>query len=174
MNFLEKYRWPIIAALIILIVVGAGIFSYMQTVLPSAAEITITPPSPEIYIYVEGEVVNPGMYLLKDGDRIADAIDAAGGFTGEADQNALNLAALLRDGDQIHILKVGDFPQKISINRAEAWLLEVLPGIGEVSAQRIVEYRNANGPFQRIEDLMNVEGLGQSKVDKLKDMITVR
>lgn len=173
MNFLEKHRWPIIVALVLLIIIGAGVFSYIQTVLPSAAEITILPPSPEIYVYVEGEVVNPGVYLLKAGDRIADAIDAAGGFTEEAGQSAINLATLLRDRDQIHVFQVGDFPQKISINRAEMWLLEVLPGIGEILAQRIVEYRDANGPFQRIEDLMNVEGLGQSKFDKLKDLITV-
>jgi competence protein ComEA len=150
------------------------VFLYRQTSSPSSAEIIIFPPSPEISVYVEGEVANPGAYMLLTGDHVADAVEAAGGFTVVADQGSANLAATLRDGEQIHIYKLGDIPQKININTAEAWLLESLPGIGETLAQRIIDYRIVNGYFQRIEDLENVRDIGTSVFDKVKDKIAVR
>jgi competence protein ComEA len=173
MSWLEKYRTPIIGLLIALILVGGAVFFYRQTSLPHSTEITISPPSPEISVYVEGEVVNPGVYMLEQGALISDAIDAAGGFTPDADRSAVNLAATLRDGDQVHIYKLGDMPQKIDINTAEVWLLESLPGIGETLAQRIVDYRIANGYFQSIDDLTEVDGIGAAVFEKLKDKITV-
>jgi competence protein ComEA len=174
MSWLEKYRTPIIGLLIALILVGGAVFLYRQTSLPHAEEIVISSPSPEISVYVEGEVVNPGVYMLEHGAVISDAIQAAGGFTPDADRSAVNLAATLRDGDQVHIYKLGDMPQKIDINTAEVWLLESLPGIGETLAQRIVEYRIANGYFQGIDDLKQVDGIGASVFEKIKDKIAVR
>ena len=174
MNRLERYRTPVIALLVVIIVVGGAVFLYRQTSLPNSTEIVISPSSPEISVYVEGEVANPGVYTLKDSDRIEDAIEAAGGFTPDADQSALNLAASLRDGDQIHVYKVGDVPQKVNLNTAETLLLEALPGIGEVLAQRIIDYRSENGPFQQIDDLTKVEGIGPVTFENLKDKITVR
>lgn len=119
-------------------------------------------------------MANPGVYKLQQGDLLADAVEAAGGFTLEADSGAINLAAPLRDGEQVHVYRVGEIPQKININTAEAWLLQALPGIGETLAQRVVDYRTANGPFFSIEGLKNVEGIGSSVFEKLKDKITVR
>jgi competence protein ComEA len=174
MSWLERYRAFVIVLLIALILAGGAVFLYRQTSSPSSAEIIIFPPSPEICVYVEGEVVNPGAYTLLTGDHVADAVEAAGGFTVDADQGSANLAATLRDGEQIHIYKTGDVPQKININTAEAWLLESLPGIGETLAQRIVDYRIANGYFQRIEDLKNVRDIGPAVFDKVKDKIAVR
>jgi len=174
MSWFDKNSWVILAVLAFLVFIGIGFFSYRQTIMPCATEITIAQPSPEIEVFVSGEVASPGVYTLQIGDRISDAIKAAGGFTDGADREAINLATLLRDGDQILVYENGAVPQKISINRAEMWLLEVLPGIGEVTAKRIVDYREKHGPFSRIEDLMNVEGLGQSTFDKVKDFITVR
>ena len=174
MNWLERYRAFIIVLLIAVILSGVAVFLYRQTSLPHSEEIAILPPSPEIYVYVEGEVVNPGAYMLLTGDHVADAVEAAGGFTLDADQGSANLAATLRDGEQIHIYKLGDIPQKININTAEAWLLESLPGIGETLAQRIVDYRIANGYFQSIEDLKGVDGIGPAVFDKVKDKIAVR
>jgi competence protein ComEA len=174
MNLLERYRTPVIALLVVIIVVGGAVFLYRQTSLPNSTEIVISPPSPEITVYVEGEVVNPGVYTLKDSDSIEDAIEAAGGFTPDADQSTLNLAASLRDGDQIHVYKVGNVPQNVNLNTADAWLLEALPGIGEVLAQRIIDYRSENGPFQQIEDLTKVDGIGPATFEDLKDKITVR
>ena len=174
MNWLERYRAFIIVLLIAVILSGVAVFLYRQTSLPHSEEIAILPPSPQIYIYIEGEVVNPGAYTLLTGDHIADAVEAAGGFTIDADQSSANLAATLRDGEQIHIYKLGDVPQKININTAEAWLLESLPGIGETLAQRIVDYRVANGYFQSIDDLKGVDGIGPAAFDKVKDKIAVR
>jgi len=174
MSWLGRYRAFVIVLLIALILIGGAVLLYRQTSSPSSAEIIIFPPSPEICVYVEGEVVNPGVYTLEQGDKVADAVEAAGGFTLDADQGSVNLAATLRDGEQIHIYKLGDIPQKININTAEAWLLESLPGIGETLAQRIVDYRIAHGYFQRIEDLKNVRDIGPAVFDKVKDKIAVR
>jgi competence protein ComEA len=174
MSWLDRYRAFVIVLLIALILIGGAVLLYRQTSSPSSAEIMIFPPSPEICIYVEGEVVSTGVYTLEQGDIIADAVGAAGGFTVDADQGSVNLAATLRDGEQIHICKLGDIPQKININTAEAWLLESLPGIGETLAQKIVDYRIANGYFQRIEDLKNVRDIGPVVFDKIKDKIAVR
>jgi len=174
MDWLERHRTPVIALLLALIVIGGSVLLYRQCALPQSAEIVISPPSPEIHVYVEGEVVSPGVYTLEDGDRVVDAIEAAGGFTPDADQGTLNLAAPLRDGDHVYAYKIGDIPQKIDLNTAEAWLLQALPGIGEILAQRIIDYRNENGPFQQIEALREVEGIGPAKFEELRDKITVR
>ena len=174
MSWLEKYRAPIIGLLIAVILVGGAVFLYRQTFKPHAEEIVISPPSPEISVYVEGEVANPGIYNLENGDRVADAIEAAGGFTGNADQSSVNLSATLKEGAQIHVYKSGDVPQKVNINTAEIWLLESLPGIGETLAQRIVDYRIAHGYFQSVDDLKQVDGIGAAVFEKIKDKITVR
>jgi competence protein ComEA len=173
-SWLEKYRAPIIGLLIAVILVGGAVFLYRQTSKPHAEEIVISPPSPEISVYVEGEVANPGIYNLENGDRVADAIEAAGGFTGNADQSSVNLSATLKEGAQIHVYKSGDVPQKVNINTAEIWLLESLPGIGETLAQRIVDYRIAHGYFQSVDDLKQVDGIGAAVFEKIKDKITVR
>jgi competence protein ComEA len=173
-SWLEKYRTPIIGLLIAVILVGGAVFTYCETCKPRAEEIAISPPSSKICVYVEGEVVNPGIYTLENGDHVADAIDAAGGFAPDADPSSVNLSATLKDGAQIHVYKTGEVPQKVNINTAEVWLLESLPGIGETLAQRIVEYRIANGYFQGIDDLKQVDGIGASVFEKIKDKIAVR
>jgi competence protein ComEA len=171
---MERYRTQIIAVLLLLIIVGGGVLLYRWYSVPSSTEVVISPPSPEITVYVEGEVAHPGVYTLAEGGVIGDAIEAAGGFSHDADEGSVNLAATLRDGAQIHVYGVGDAPQRVDVNTADAWLLEALPGIGEVLAQRIVDYRNENGPFLRIEDLANVEGIGPATIEKLRDKATVR
>jgi competence protein ComEA len=119
-------------------------------------------------------VESPGVYVL-DGCSlyIQDAVGAAGGFTNYADEEALNLAAPLDNGDVIHVARLGDVSQRVNINTAEAWLLEALPGIGTTLAGRIVDYRNQNGPFNNVDELMMVEGIGQAKYDGLKDLVTL-
>ena len=174
MSWLEKYRAPIIGLLIAVILIGGAVYLYRLFSLPHSAGITISPPSPEISVYVEGEVVNPGVYVLEQGALISDAIEAAGGFTSNADQSSVNLSATPKDGTQIHVYRAGEVPQKVNINTAEVWLLESLPGIGETLAQRIVDYRLANGYFQGVDDLKQVDGIGASVFEKIKDKITVR
>jgi competence protein ComEA len=115
-------------------------------------------------VYISGAVVNPGIYPLREGDTI-DAILSNVGIESSADLSYIG----------IYIHKEGEeqSPQKIDINRAESWLLEALPGVGETRAQAIVDYRSENGQFKRIEDLLQVKGIGQGTFDEIKDYITV-
>jgi len=174
MRLFERYRTPIAGALVLLIVVGGAVLAWRLFAVSGSSEIAILPPSPEMTVYVEGEVVDPGVYTLADGGCVADAIEAAGGFTPDADQGSVNLAAPLRDGAQVHVYGSDDVPQKVDINTAEDWMLEALPGIGEVLSRRIIDYRTENGPFLEIDDLTRVDGIGPSLIDKLRDKITVR
>jgi len=133
---------------------------------------------------VAGAVPRPGVYELPDGSRVKDAVDAAGGFLAEADRTGLNLAAPLEDGQQLQIpFLAGAEPvgaarvdepaalDLIDINTADAETLSTLPGIGPTLAQRIVEYRETWGDFYYIEDIMNVEGIGPSTFENIKDLI---
>ena len=174
MHLLERYRTPIVAVLLLLTVVAGAVLLYRWYSVSGSTEIAISRPSPEITVYVEGEVAHPGVYVLTEGDCVADAIEAAGGFAPDADQGAVNLAVLVRDGEQIHVLGVGDVPQRVNVNAADAWLLEALPGIGEVLARRIIDHREENGPFLRIEDLTQVDGIGPALIEKIRDRATVR
>jgi competence protein ComEA len=109
-------------------------------------------------------VANPGIYSLKEGDTLQTLLSDAGIET-DADLSHIEL----------YVPREGEYqsPQKIDINRAEPWLLEALPGIGEVLAQRIVDYRSENGPFKIIEDLLKVSGIGEATFEKIEDYITV-
>ena len=118
----------------------------------------------EMEVYVGGDVANPGMYLLKDGDTIQSILSDVGL---EAD----NVPDLIRV--YISVEEKRQSLQKIDINRAEPWLLAALPGIGEELSQRIVDYRNEHGPFERIEELCRVKNIGEATFEKVKDYITV-
>jgi len=173
MAWFERHKASFIILLVAVIAVGLAVFLFRWSSLPGSTEIVISTPSPGICVYVEGEVVSPGVYELNGGDLVEDAVEAAGGFTSDADPGSVNLAGTLRDGDHVRVYSAGEVPQRVNINTAETWLLEALPGIGEVMAQRIVDYRAENGPFQHIDDLMKVEGIGAAVFDKLKGNITV-
>lgn len=154
-------------------------------------------PGP-ITVFVNGAVNLPGLYALPNGSRVNDAIAAAAGFATDAAADVVNLAQELQDGSQIYVpsqseaaalpavvsvpvlnLSSGtggqpETPQgKININTATLELLDTLPGIGPSTAQKIVDYRDEVGMFTKIEDLMNVSGIGEAKFDKIKDQITV-
>jgi competence protein ComEA len=124
-------------------------------------------PSPLLRgeIYIDGAISNPGAYTLKDGDTIDGILQASGGAEKNADLSRLHL----------YIPKVGDGeqPQKIDINKAEAWLLQALPGIGQVKSQAIIDYRRQNGAFHNIEEIREVPGISDAVFEKIKDFITV-
>jgi competence protein ComEA len=141
-----------------------------------------------VVVDVAGEVRKPGVYEFAEGDRIVDAIQAAGGATAKADLQALNLAAPVQDGVQVLVpAKVpagggaptapgatGSMPGAlININTASATELETLPGIGEVISQAIVDYRTQNGPFASVDDLESVSGIGPSILEDVRDLVTI-
>ncbi len=147
-------------------------------------------PTPEsLRVHVAGAVSEPGVYVLPMEAIVSQAIEAAGGPLEEAILDMVNMAATLEDGQQIYVPIEGDSSsviyspapilvptsaEKININTALTAKLETLPGIGPSLAKKIVEYRETHGPFLKIEDLLNVSGIGSSKLEGIKDLITVR
>lgn len=143
---------------------------------------------PEVFVHIIGAVNNPGLYQLHDGDRAVDAVAAAGGLAADADQAQLNLARFVSDGEQIIVPRVGEVPPpaatgggtaggtgggSININTADAAALEDLPGVGPALAERIVQWRDSNGSFTAVEDLLNVTGIGQKKLDGMRESIAL-
>lgn len=153
----------------------------------AATSATSSPDVVPILVDVAGWVRRPGVYEFHDGDRVIDAIEAAGGARRGAALDALNLAAPLADGTQILVPRRqapgsvgsvpsvggGATPSKVNINAASAAELEALPGVGEVIAQRIVDYRTANGPFGSVDDLLDVSGIGEVTLENIRDLVTV-
>jgi competence protein ComEA len=138
-----------------------------------------------LQVYVTGAVEQPDVYPLPHGSIVKDAILAAGGATADADLERINLAAPLAGGQQVYVPRKGEetspLPASrsapegsglINVNTAGTALLESLPGIGPALAQRIVDYREANGPFKSVEDLVSVPGIGPATMDKLRELIT--
>ena len=141
----------------------------------------------EIYVDVCGAVVNPGVVVLESGSRVYQAIEAAGGFLPEARKTAVNQAQGLTDGQQIYVPSEeeaaelqteeavgGSEDQKVDLNTADESQLTTLPGIGISKAQAIIAYREENGPFSVIEDVMKVQGIKESVYAKIQDDIVVR
>lgn len=148
----------------------------------------------EVYVDVDGAVVTPGVYRLREGARVAQAIDAAGGLTPEADVAGLNRASKVVDGQKIYVPHVGEqqtfdvvagsgpgeasagasvASDLVNINTANASELQTLSGIGPSMAQSIIDERTQNGPFTSIDDLMRVSGIGEKKFAKIKDCICI-
>lgn len=148
----------------------------------------------EVYVDVDGAVVTPGVYRLREGARVAQAIDAAGGLTPEADVAGLNRASKVVDGQKIYVPHVGEqqtvgavagsgpgeasagasvASDLVNINTANAAELQTLSGVGPSMAQSIIDERTQNGPFTSIEDLMRVSGIGEKKFAKIKDCICI-
>lgn len=138
-----------------------------------------------VVVHVTGAVQQPDVYRLPAEARVKDLVLAAGGLTVDAAADAINLAQRLKDGEQIHVPRRGETPQPnaqqpetastpalIDINTAGVAELDTLEGIGATLAQRIVEYRTANGPFAAVEDLQNVKGISGSLVAKIAPLIT--
>jgi competence protein ComEA len=161
----NKY-WMLVIFLLIAIIATGSVIVWSRYSPSQPVEIS-TPPSQELEgeIYIGGAVTSPGFYPLKTGDSLGDIIQAAGGISSNADLGRLRLC-IPGIGEEYQ-------PQKIDINRAEAWLLQALPGIGEVRAQAIVDYRRQNGPFHNMNELIKVKGIGATTYEKIKHLITV-
>ena len=162
-----------------------GIFLWVKSDSRPGVEVLLPTPSPtpEIKVYITGAVAYPGVYEVTSGDRLEDAILAAGGPTQDADLLAVNQALLLQDEDHFHIPRVGEEWQeiaplstagKININTASSEVLQRLPNIGEVKAQAILDYREKNGRFEAPEDILQVTGIGPATFDAIHDLISVR
>ncbi len=191
---LERNRSVVLAALCAVIVAGLVILVLQRRNGPRPLELRFDDPSlggTAIEVYVAGAVTNPGVYTLHDGDRIADALAAAGGATDQADVASLNLAERVHDEGQVVVRSVGSVAgasvtasasptaaplvagEKININTASAAELDKLPGIGTVYSQRIVESRQAIGPFRSTDELVSRKLIPSATYNKIKDSITV-
>ena len=158
--------WALSAlVLIAIIIAGAGI-ALARYHPAEAIEISL-PAEPAVSgsANIGGAVTNPGIYPYTGQDTIDSLLKAAGGTTANGDQSSITLA-VPEKGNQTS-------PQKININRAEEWLLEALPGIGTVRAKTIVAYRELHGSFKNTAEIQNVEGIGPTVYNQIKDLITV-
>lgn len=133
------------------------------------------PPVTEVVVHVAGAVKKPGLIRLPSGSRVADAVEAAGGAAKPRDLDSVNLARILVDGEQILVGKARSESGSsgININSASAKELEDLPGVGPVLAQRIIDWRTANGPFTSVDDLNSVPGIGDSVLANITPLATV-
>lgn len=189
----EKY---VILILVSIILIGGGIFYFynynQEPYIEKSDKIYSekkteshlpTPEEGEIIIHISGAVKNPSVYKLKSGARIFDAVNAAGGYSNEADIDKINLVANIKDGEKIHIPYKAQTQQRnlanneysanlININTATEGELCNLPGIGPSLSKRIIEYRSTH-PFSSIEEIKDVKGIGEKKFENIKNLITV-
>jgi competence protein ComEA len=184
----------VIAALVVTVIVSAlAPHGKSRVVAPSASSVALTPgkssssTSPSvIFVHVLGAVRAPGLYELHGGSRVIDAVSAAGGFLENAEQSGVNLARPVTDGEQLIVPIIGQAPrpplqgdattsspQLVNLNTATETDLETLPRIGPALAGRILAWREQNGRFASVEDLLNVTGVGDKTFDGLKDLVTV-
>ena len=157
---------------------------------PSGEAVTLRPVPTDrpIVVHITGAVPRPGVYALPQGARVQDGISAAGGFLAEAEKTNINLAQSLEDGEKLDVPfiegaspvlatpvpeVVSSTTELVNINTASIAELDTLPGIGPTTAQKIIDYRDQNGPFLSIEDIVNVSGIGPASYERLKDLITV-
>ena len=152
-------------------------------------------------MHVYGQIARPGLYELPAGSRVVDVVAAAGGFTPEAEQAAVNLARPVVDGEQLAVPAVGEIASGASgdggapgtpsaggapgtpsgagsgglvdLNRADYSTLQTLPGVGPATAAAILEWRAANGSFRSVDDLLGVPGIGEKTLEKLRALVTV-
>lgn len=169
----------------VLLLGGPARGAQVQVILPTST------PAPaiqvQVKVYVTGAVRRPGVYTLAQGDRLEQALQAAGGPAEDADLEAVNLAARVRDEDHVHIPRQGEAPAgpastasgatpsgRIDLNSATAQELVALPEIGEALAEAIVRYREAYGPFASVDELLEVQGIGPATLAAVRDLVEVR
>lgn len=159
-------RWVITALVLAAVIVVGSLIIWSKSGGSQPFEITMAPER-ELTgnVLVDGEVYNPGFYPLDVAYSIADLMRMAGGVTIDSDFFELTLS--------VYAQATNPSPQKVDINRADVWLLKALPGIGEARARAIVEYREQNGPFRSVNEIIQVEGIGNTVYEEIKHLITV-
>jgi competence protein ComEA len=199
-NSLSRYR-PYIAMMLLFIIVLIGTVYLLRRSDAAPTPIAIVTPSPRptatiasIVVDVRGAVAKPGVYTLAIGSRVQDVLTLAGEPLANADTRSLNLARKLNDGEQIYIPLQGEVlptvppasgkgdtkpaatptrAGKINLNTATLQELDTLPGIGPATAQAIIDYRNQNGAFKKLDDIKKVRGIGDSLYNQIKDLVTL-
>lgn len=181
LDFLQKYAKKFGAVIVCAIVLTAiGIYEMQTEKAESkniASELAENDNKNTISVYVGGEVEKEGYYKLKNGARVGDAVEAAGGFTENANQK-INVSVVLKDGGKVIVKALGEdanagIDYKVNINSATVQELVALDGIGEKTAERIIAYREENGKFQSVDQIMNVSGIGENTYEKIKSIIVV-
>ena len=177
------FRFLTLAALLGIFATGLAFLALRSTGPSGAIEIILPKDQAprEFVVYVTGAVATEGVYTLREGDRIVDSVEAAGGLTPAADGTAVNLAQRLVDGEHVHIPLAGEGPvapagssRLVNLNTASQDQLETLPGIGPTRASAIIAHRSGNGSFARVEDLLLVEGIGAGTLASIRDLVVVR
>lgn len=164
---------------------------------PESSESAPAAPSPgptQFFVHLAGEIKKPGVYLLPAGSRLFEAIALAGGFSARADQSSVNLVRPILDGEQVLVLEktpgtmngaigggsglngsigAGGRSSKINLNQATIAQLDTLPGVGPAIAQRIIDWRTANGPFRSLSDLTKISGIGEKLISGIRDAVVL-
>ena len=164
----KQAQWWLPIALFCLLAAAIGGF-LMASHLAGGPPVEIIMPTPtpvsSRQALISGAVTSPGIYDVRNSDRLEDLVRAAGGATSQADPNLIKLT--------IPRAKESSSPQKVNINTADTWLLEALPGIGETLAKAIISYRKQNGPFRFPEDITRVQGITRRIFERIENLITV-
>ena len=188
-------REKIILGILVLLLISGGVWRAVQFSAPEPEliqtgqggsspeeEISEVPEPEMITVHLVGAVDNPGVYQLPVGSRVYELLEISGGVSDEADQEAVNQARPLLDGEQIYIHSIGEAAVtasaveatgKININQASAQELTSLPGIGDVRANQIISYRDEHGYFTSLDQIINVSGIGESTFENIVDQITI-
>ncbi len=186
---MDKHRNKLLYGLIILVFLGVfwawAIFSNTndsELIISAETKNEASEERPEtIVVHISGAVKNPGVLCLASESRLIDAVEEVGGLTDNADQDSVNLARRLKDEEKIHIAEIGEVTNqkgsqsdgRININTASLEELKKLPGVGDVIAKGIIDYREKNGSFTDLEELKNVNRIGEKIYQGLSDLITL-
>jgi competence protein ComEA len=192
-----KTWWGIAIGVVFGFLAAGLIFLTASTPRGEPIKLLPVPTAPPIVVHVSGAVIKPGIYYLQNNSRVQDALEAAGGLLPEANPHSMNLAAFIRDGERIWVpyhSSADEQPRSydpanpsspgeqnnnsfinglLNINTATQAELEKLPGIGPITAGKIITYRQNNGPFTCIEDIQKVSGIGIATFETIQPLITV-
>ena len=176
----------VLAAAATSVVVGVVRTSATSDAVGEPVAVSAAAPAPaSVYVHVFGAVVRPGLYRLDDGARVVDVIASAGGLAPDADESAVNLARRVSDGEPLRVPVIGEAlatgetapgvasDGRVNLNTADVSALDTLPRVGPAIAERIIQWREDNGPFTSVDDLLSVPGIGDKMLASLRDLVTV-